>query len=52
MALVHGGGGFHVLLSSVYDYICGKKLAELGLSAQEVSDYDIKILIDKVCSSL
>ena len=48
MCLVHGGGGFHVLSSSVYEYISGKKVADLSVCEEEVSDFDIKSLIDKV----
>lgn len=48
MCLVHGGGGFHVLSSSVYEYISGKQLADLSLSIEKVGDFDVKSLIDKV----
>lgn len=48
MSLVHGGGGFHILSQSVFQYIGGTDLADIIAPSEEVSDYEATNIIDKV----
>ncbi len=50
MCLVQGGGGFHVLSNSVYEYIAGRDVADIIADSEEVSDVDAKDMIDEVVS--
>ena len=48
MCLVHGGGGFHVLSQSVFEYISGRDVADIIALPEEVSDLEARSIIDKV----
>lgn len=48
MCLVQGGGGFHVLSNSVYEYITGRDVADIIVDPEEVSDVEAKHMIDEV----
>lgn len=48
MSLVHGGGGFHILSQSVFQYISGADLADIIAPEEEVGDYEAISIIDKV----
>ncbi len=48
MCLVQGGGGFHVLSNSVYEYISGRNVADIIADSEEVSDLEAKQIIDQV----
>ena len=51
-ALVQGGGGFHILSHSVYQYICGDSLSDLSVHVGEIPDAGARGLCQKVCKSL
>ena len=48
MCLVHGGGGFHVLSQSVFEYISGMEIVDIITLPEEVSDLEARSIIDKV----
>ncbi len=48
MPYVQGGGGFHVLSNSVYEYISGRNVADIIADSEEVSDLAAKQIIDQV----
>ena len=48
MCLVRGGGGFHVLSQSVFEYISGRDVADSIALPEEVSDLEARSIIDKV----
>lgn len=48
MALVHGGGGFNIFCSTVYNFLCGIKPSELIASPDEVPDASIRMLLKQV----
>ena len=48
MCLVHGGGGFHVLSQSVFNYFCGRELEDIIASSDEVDDFEVRSIINEV----
>ncbi len=48
MCLVQGGGGFHVLSETVYEYISGRDIADVIAHADEISDSEVRAMVDKV----
>ena len=48
MCLVQGGSSFRVLSNSVFEYICGKEMAEIIVPLNEVEDHQACDLINKV----
>ena len=48
MALVHSHSGFPFLAKSVYDYICDVPLSLIEISEEEIPNYEVKALLEKV----
>ena len=48
MALVHSHNGFPFLAKSVYDYICDVPLSLIEISEEEIPNYEVKALLEKV----
>lgn len=44
------GSGFPFLSSSVYKYLCGDSPMQIELSVEDVTDFEAKDVIQKVCS--
>ena len=48
MAFLQGGGGFHLLSASVYNYLAGMKVSDIYVNASEVADPEIQEIISQV----
>ena len=48
MALVQGGGAMNVLGPSTYNFMCGMKPADVIVSEGEITDHDVKLILEKV----
>ena len=48
MALVQGAAGFHVFVSSVYNYIAGMKVNDIIVGEKEVGDPVVKVVTSEV----
>ena len=47
-SLVQGGAGANILSKSVYAYLSGMSAADIIVDIEEVADYELKELIQKV----
>lgn len=48
MALVHGGGGFNLFCSTVYNFMSGTKAIHLIPTVEEVPDPAIQEVLEQV----
>ena len=48
MALVHANIGFPFLAKSIYDYLCGVPLGSIHICEDEVPNYEVRTLLQKV----
>lgn len=48
MALIQGGGALNFLGPSTYNFMCGMKPADVIVSEGEITDYEVKLILQKV----
>lgn len=48
MGFLQGGVGFHVLCTSVYNYLTGMKVGDIIVDICEVGDFEIKDVLNQV----
>ena len=48
MALIQGGGAMNFLGPSTYNFMCGMKPADVIVSEEEITDYEVKLILQKV----
>lgn len=47
-SLAQGGSGFPYFASCIYQYLRGVSLQDLSVSIDDVADYDVRALLEKV----
>ncbi len=51
LSLLHGGSNFSFFFgNSTYAYLSGIPLPSITVNSDEVPDYEVQVLIDKVCN--
>ena len=48
MAVVQGGSGFHFLAPCVYQYLCGIDVSAIPVSTDDIPDYEVTAVVQKV----
>ena len=48
LCLIHGGSAFPFFGKSIYDYLCGVPMSVIDVHIDEVPNYEINLLLDKV----
>ena len=48
MSLLQGGSGFPYLAPPMYDYLCGENASSIKVSAEDVPNVDVTLLLQKV----
>ena len=48
MTIVNFGSGYPFLAPSVFSYLCGLPIADIVVGTEEVPDYEIRAVIEKV----
>ena len=48
MTIVNCGSGYPFLAPSVFSYLCGLPIADIVVGTEEVPDYEIRAVIEKV----
>ena len=48
MSLLQGGSGFPYLAPPMYDYLCGEDASSIKVSAEDVPNVDVTLLLQKV----
>ena len=51
MSLAQGGSGFPYFASCIYQYLQGVSLQEVSVRIDDVADYDVRVLLEKVILS-
>lgn len=48
MSLMQGGSGYPYFAPCIFDYLCGKDLAEIMVSREDIPDGDMLLALEKV----
>ena len=48
MAVIQGGSGFHYFAPCIYHYLCGAEVSFISVSADDIPDYEVSSVVQKV----